>query len=295
MGSIVIELQKEALDPGVKTSDLLRKALVVAKKLKLIEFESWINNELNGYSERRDIPKYRLIRGEIKAYNPFRGWIPTYFEDSAMQETLSKRENGQSISELEALISKQSGSGMLQMPFPAELQKSLMVVGGHEFPTTMFFPASSVVKILDAVRNIILNWALKLEEDNVLGENFSFSPNEQKKAAHSQNINNFFGPVNQSQIQQGGSESVMISVGEMKIKAVKDLIADLSREMKGWKLRKEDRKELESEIKTIESQIESPKPKSSIIREGLSSIGRILEGLTGNVGAELLLRLSGLK
>ena len=48
MASLVQELQKEALDPNVKVSDLLRKALVVSKKLGIAEIEAWINKELNG-------------------------------------------------------------------------------------------------------------------------------------------------------------------------------------------------------------------------------------------------------
>lgn len=31
--------------------NLLRKAYLVARKLKLQEFEDWVNNELNGYKD----------------------------------------------------------------------------------------------------------------------------------------------------------------------------------------------------------------------------------------------------
>jgi len=47
--SLVLELQKEALDQRVSVSHLLRKALVVVRKLKLSEFQNWIEIELNGY------------------------------------------------------------------------------------------------------------------------------------------------------------------------------------------------------------------------------------------------------
>lgn len=50
MASVVIELQREALDRSIPASDLLRKALVVARKLSLPEFQSWIDRELNGAS-----------------------------------------------------------------------------------------------------------------------------------------------------------------------------------------------------------------------------------------------------
>ena len=68
---IVIELQREALDENISIESLMRKAYLVAKKLGLKEFEKWINQEQNGYDEQ--IPEYRNIVGEIKAWNPYHG------------------------------------------------------------------------------------------------------------------------------------------------------------------------------------------------------------------------------
>ena len=48
MDSLVLELQRECLAPGVSVTDLLRKALVVARKLGVKDLQSWIENELNG-------------------------------------------------------------------------------------------------------------------------------------------------------------------------------------------------------------------------------------------------------
>ena len=62
MNSIVLELQKEAQGSNVSVSSLLRKALVVASKLKVKEFEEWINNELNGYGDTDKIPEHPYKR-----------------------------------------------------------------------------------------------------------------------------------------------------------------------------------------------------------------------------------------
>ena len=79
MGGIVIELQREALDEKISIESLIRKAYLVAKKLKLKEFEEWLNQEQNGY--KKEIPEYRNITGEIKAWNPYRGWIPVILQN----------------------------------------------------------------------------------------------------------------------------------------------------------------------------------------------------------------------
>ena len=81
MAKIVIELQHEALKSDFDIMNLLRKAYLVARKLKLQEFEDWVNNELNGYKDLDKIPDYRLLRGEIKAWNPYHGWIPVILQN----------------------------------------------------------------------------------------------------------------------------------------------------------------------------------------------------------------------
>lgn len=67
MAKIVLELQQEAISKESDILNLLRKAYLVARKLKLNEFENWINNELNGYENMDKLPDYRKIRGEVKA------------------------------------------------------------------------------------------------------------------------------------------------------------------------------------------------------------------------------------
>lgn len=61
MSSLVIELQVEATNSSVSILELLRKALVVAKKLEVKDFEDWIELERNGYTDNQSIPQYRYI------------------------------------------------------------------------------------------------------------------------------------------------------------------------------------------------------------------------------------------
>ena len=103
---IVIELQKEALEDNVSIESLMRKAYLVARKLNLTEFEEWINQEQNGY--KGQVPEYRYIVGEIKAWNPYYGWIPMVFS-ADIADMISKMPIPTSISELQDLY-KSSGS-----------------------------------------------------------------------------------------------------------------------------------------------------------------------------------------
>lgn len=296
MTSIVIELQRDALDRNVPISDLLRKALVVAKKLHISEFESWVNNELNGYERGEDISDYRQIRGKIKAWNPYHGWQPVDFEESEKEKALSRRACGQSIAEIESLVEGKSDKSLLQMPFPSPIEQQICRAIGFDTQITLILPSTAMVRIVDAVRTIILNWSLKLEEDGILGEEFSFTTHE-KESAHktSYNINMFYGPVQRPQIQQQAHQPVQVSSAQQfDTDAVKEFIMTLHKKIVALEISPEQGGEIESELKTVEAQINSPKPKHGIIKETLLSIKRILEGAGGGVAAQLLLQLGSL-
>jgi hypothetical protein len=145
--------------------------------------------------------------------------------------------------------------------------------------------------MLDAVRTIILNWSLKLEEDGILGEGLVFTPKEKKAAENiPQNVTNFYGPVQSSQIQQQTTDSSQVmNIQQADLSDIKDFLEAIQKEIKELKLSDESWRELEAEIKTAEVQISSPKPKHRIIRESLSTIRHILETAAGGVGAKLLI------
>lgn len=71
VNSLVLELQSAAWNSEEKVTNLLRKALVVAKKLGVTEFASWIDSEMYGYKETKVIPDYRKVTGVIRAFNPY--------------------------------------------------------------------------------------------------------------------------------------------------------------------------------------------------------------------------------
>lgn len=207
MPPIVLELQRDALDSNVRPSDLLRKALVVAKKLKIQELEDWVAAELGGYGETAHVPPYRVMTGQIRAYNPYNGyWMPVILQDAEQAERLSRRANCQAIAELEALATKENSK--LVMPFSQDVEAFLMRGMGVPVQPTLVVPHSGIIRVLDATRNIVLNWALKLEDDGILGHNMSFSSEERRIASHhTYNITNFYGAVTGSQFQQGTRDS----------------------------------------------------------------------------------------
>lgn len=296
MSSVIVELQREALDKNIRASDLLRKALIVARKLHLNEFQEWIEKELNGYKgNNEEVPEYRMATGQIRGWNPYNGWIPLIFEDPEEADALSRRTTGQAIAEIENLLEKDSRSS-LHMPFPQDLQRKLSQGFGYETEISLFVSPTALVKIVDVVRNIILNWALKLEDEGILGEGLSFTQSEKEVAVHSpQNINNFYGQVNNLQIAQGSQKSIQVSsIFQLDISAINDFIKKLKDELPNIKLDSSKKAEIDSEIATIHAQIGSPNPKKGIVKESLQSIRNILEGASGSAVGQVLIEVGKL-
>ena len=92
-----------------------------------------------------------------------------------------------------------------------------------------------------------------------------------------------------SQIQQGSNQSSQVSTfTNNDLEATLKFVSDLRSQLPELKLNEEIQAEITSDIETIEAQAKSPHPKSTVIKECLSSIKTVLEGIAGNVIAALL-------
>jgi hypothetical protein len=289
MSSLVLELQRDALDATVPVSSLLRKALVVAKKLDVREFEEWAANELDGYPEKSDVPDYRTVHGEVKAFNPYNGiWMPMIMENAEEAERLSKRGNNQRAAELEALLMGSEKKGVLQMPFSKAITNHLMSRSNLPVVPTLIVPRTEIVGILDAVRNIILNWSLRLEKDGILGSGMSFSKEERQKASEAvYNVTHFHGDVSNSQIQQFSPHSSQTQ--SLDLPALNRFVEEMRSALPQLGLGKESLGEASAELDTLAAQAKSPKPKPAVIRESLKTLRVVLEEAAGSLIAAGLL------
>jgi hypothetical protein len=91
-----------------------------------------------------------------------------------------------------------------------------------------------------------------------------------------------------SPIQQGTVDSAIITLpssisGDMQefIETLKNILPDLP-------ISSEDKAEATAEITTIESQLQSPRPKRNIIRTSLETVKRILQDVPANVAANII-------
>lgn len=286
MESLVLELQREAYHNTTTITDLVRKTFVLARKLNVQELVEWTNAELKGFEDEEVTPEYRTVYGHLKAFNPYRGYIPVYFPKL---ENLNHRVIPTPISEIEHLY--RGDENNVIYTFIPEYQLKLMEYSKTNMEFSIHVSKNEFGKIIDNVRNIILEWTLKLEEEGVIGENMTFNDKEKMAANQISFVTNNIGAMINSPLQQNSNNSKQtLSVGEFKVESLKEIIEQGNKVIE--ELTDDNTKaELKSELTVLEAQMISPNPKKTIIKESLASIRNIAEGATGSVLVNLVPKL----
>lgn len=199
MSSLVRDLQRDILNSSKSTTEILRTAKLISAKLNLTDISEFIDAELNGYTgSKTPVPKYRYTAGgTLHVHNPVRGWqlAGNVHESYALVHPIAEIED----------LSKQS-----QCHFPPPTHIPLEGLGGDDYLANQFaqrivISSNQLKRILEAVKNEILNWTIELEKHGILGENMSFDENERKAATsqtfHIQKFTGIIGDVSHSNVQ----------------------------------------------------------------------------------------------
>lgn len=286
MTGLVHELQSDALnEEGVSILSLLRKARVVSIKLGVTTIDQWLEHELSGYPTRNSIPEYRHIVGSPVCRNPYTGWMPLEVRGAQAQKMLSERHLHQPMGELCQFADKDAGQSILFM-YPAKIAEQIMNGIDGRFEPALEVGVTVIHGIIATVRNKILDFALELERQGILGEGMTFTPTEKTAASnisYSINIENMSG----SQLQQGTTASTQTYTHSADFSGISAFVEKLLPAL-GQLSNSTDRDQLQSDLETIRSLLKAPTPKIGMIRECLNSVKTVLEGAAGNIAAEYL-------
>ncbi len=261
-----MELQRLAYNSQSSMTDLLRKSYVLSRKLNLIDFSRILQREMEGYKDEDELPAYRMIKGSPLMYGfPSKGFI----------------EKGlyQPISELEYFLQHEmiKEKGRLTYTFLNGDKNGKVKL------QQLSVQSSQVYNVIDRVRNLILEWTLELEDRGVLGDNMTFSEKEKQVANQISSVTNIIGTMVNSQLQQNSNNSPQtLFVEELKVESLKEILEQgnlLIKEITNADVKAE----LQADLATLETQLTSPKPKNNIIKESLSSVRNIAEGITGSL------------
>ena len=292
MSSIVLDLQQEVLKPECDVLNALRKAHLIASKLKLKEFDKWIMHELNGYSvkEQDNIPEYRKVNGKLKAWNPYRGWTSVIFQDSKMQSLLCTKYLGSSIGEILELYN--NSDGPVQMSYPVDIERKIDEMCSAPFPTNYSLHISTHVlkSIVDQVQNCLLEWTIKLENEGILGEGMRFNKDETNLAKKvPQTIYNYYGTVVNGDIQQSQVVSGDHNNISFNYQQTENLIQKIKEAIQNEQISDEDRETADELITDAESKIINQK-KPAIIKAALNGLKDFLIGAGANIAGALIMQ-----
>jgi hypothetical protein len=170
--NLVEELKNDIVNEKVSLATALRKAKLLAFELQSDEFRKWVDSELSGYRREVELPEYRRIHAQNLGNfsGPFGAGIknmmlPTYNLPDSIKEFADKLVFSEGIKELESLA---NAGKNLQRKWPAEaiiLAREHIPISGGYVLVDAWQPIAyqSVVGILDAVRNRLLDLLLDLQ------------------------------------------------------------------------------------------------------------------------------------
>jgi len=170
--TLLQEIQSDAVHTKTDLTTLLRKCRILAAKLKNEEFKNWVQYELDGYPADAPLPDYRKARAQ--SYGHFAGGfgsglrnapIPLRCIPEQYRELVSAVEFRHGVSALQNLTSHNDGTS-LEEHWPADLVAIVASEIYERYNLGQAWKAispSTVVGILDTVRNRILNFVLEVE------------------------------------------------------------------------------------------------------------------------------------
>lgn len=173
--NLLRDIQLAAIDGASDLETLLRKCRVLASRLKLDDFQNWVQWELDGYPQGVNLPDYRKF--DCQCYGHFSGPfgsglrnapIPDSCIPADVRDVLTRVEMRHGVASLKDLV-EECEDGNLHYQWPADanplfgrqIYERMVLVSGWSL-----IPKNSVVGILSTVRNRILNFALEIEASN---------------------------------------------------------------------------------------------------------------------------------
>ena len=294
MSSLIIDLQKDIFE-NKDILSILNKAYSISKELELHDFSNWINSEINGYSNVKNIPDYRFIDYEFlyDTYD-YRGFTLT-------NKTVIKNV----LSNIPKECRKEFLKHPVKMPLPEithicekkpdTVTFSVNGACGEEIKknipnATKIYKKSQLYQfesIIDYVKHELIEWTSELKKNNILGESYVFT---QEDVANAKIINNII--LSNSSIQVGDNIQFNDYSYKNEIKLNLDSVKKILVENE---IDKEAHDEINEKLIIIEDEIEKENPNLGMMNDiCIYLLGFISQVLSGVVSGLLLNHFSSI-
>ena len=241
--TLLEKIQTSAVDSNSDLPTLLRNCRILAARLKNEEFRNWVQYELDGYRQGAELPDYREIHCESQGefFGPSgilkNAPIPTIQIPEQFREFVSTIRLTQSVSALESLV-RDAKRGQVHQLWPADLIAAIAprVYQNMNMVTAVkILPSSSIIGVLNTVRNRILSFALEIEDAAPdAGEATSSPPLSTEKVEYVFNTT-IMGNV--GNLATGGSnisQTATINISQRDWKSLEDYLKSLGSTNLTW-------------------------------------------------------------
>jgi hypothetical protein len=276
---LIEEIQGEALDASAAVGGLLRKVKVAAAKLKLARIEQWVDHELKGYGGA-ELPGYRILKGGLRVWSEYHGWQPVGGDPETLN-WLSTVRIGESIASLEALAKGEKGGGYLATMSPDQLAIISKATNSYVARAGVDISRGAITHIIESVRTLILEWAIALENEGIMGEGLSFTSEERTKAQNSSvaihiaSIGTFTGNLGT------GNTSGDITSAPLNVDRVRNLVSQIRSQADNLANEGVETTALASVLERIEAHL--AKPNESLLRKTLVELQAIITDAAGGL------------
>lgn len=255
---LITQLQHDVIDTNNSISTALRRAQVLAYRLKINEFKNWVESELNGYQDKLDkLPDYRrcssvIIKGSFSGVTGIANNVEIPISHLSKDKIERFREVSlfQGIKAYESIIEDKS-NGTVSQHIPVDIAMSFfsgVYQGMQCISARMEFPKSALVELLDTVRNRLLSFVLELQSEfpNLTSSDEKLSDIPSERA---QSIFNYYIYGDNSIINSGQDNDIKIQQN-----VVQNDIESLIKTLTSFGLSGEDITKLEESITDDEDQ-----------------------------------------
>lgn len=287
--TLLREIQTATTDKNVNISDLLRKAKILAARLRNPEFEAWVDHELNGYGDKESLPSYRLLPAMAKGTltNGFWIWndfgIMTTFLPDQFKDWGERCYLMQPIATIASLAERTS----LTIPWPQELAAKYGAKGTTEglecIRAWQVVNPDDLRGVLDTVRTRLLDFVLKLEAENPDAGEAELGhepiPAERLRPLV---INTFYGSVgNVAQHSHNINQSAAVGLSRDDLTR---LITELSSHLQELHLDERQQKRAAAQIEMLRTELQS-EPDEEVVAQAGRTLRNITEGAIGSLVA----------
>ena len=185
-----------------------------------------------------------------------------------------------SLSRIEGQL-KTGPNTQLIFPYPPAFQAALQTGNRRQMVQSgVKFDPSNLVAIVEAVRTLVLEWAIEMERAGIKGADAAFSQTEKERARegpiaiHIGSIGSFTGNLGV------GNTAADVSSSAIQVDRVEQLLSQIKSHSSGLAREGLDEHDLLHRLAAVEAELKKPSPDHKIIRTLLTELKAVVAGAT---------------